>query len=212
MLTFQDLVSQYWKYYLALENRFLETERYVEFDLSNGMVYSMEYMMLFQTICSEIDVVGKAYAGICEPSFKADKRTGLNEWWFYVTKNNPKLVEESIVFRNKIKLQPWKNYRTRINPDKKAKRFILEENAGTPAWWNAYNGAKHDRAGNNGDNYKNASLQNVLTALSGLYSLEASLLENTFDPSNDETLPMRLESRLFDKKLKYYTNYVSCTD
>lgn len=65
---------------------------------------------------------------------------------------------------------------------------------------------------NNGDNYKNASLQNVLTALSGLYSLEASLLENTFDPSNDETLPMRLESRLFDKKLKYYTNYVSCTD
>lgn len=111
MLTFQDLVSQYWKYYLALENRFLETERYVEFDLSNGMVYSMEYMMLFQTICSEIDVVGKAYAGICEPSFKADKRTGLNEWWFYVTKNNPKLVEESIVFRNKIKLQPWKNYR-----------------------------------------------------------------------------------------------------
>lgn len=212
MLTFQDLVSQYWKHYLALENRFLETERYVEFDLSNGMVYSMEYMMLFQTICSEIDVVGKAYAGICEPSFKADKRTGLNEWWFYVTKNNPKLVEESIVFRNKIKLQPWKNYRIRINPDKKAKRFILEENAGTPAWWNAYNGAKHDRAGNNGDNYKNASLQNVLTALSGLYSLEASLLENTFDPSNDETLPMRLESRLFDKKLKYYTNYVSCTD
>ena len=168
--------------------------------------------MLFQTICSEIDVVGKAYAGICEPSFKADKRTGLNEWWFYVTKNNPKLVEESIVFRNKIKLQPWKNYRIRINPDKKAKRFILEEHAGTPAWWNAYNGAKHDRAGNNGDNYKNASLQNVLTALSGLYSLEASLLENTFDPSNDETLPMRLESRLFDKKLKYYTNYVSCTD
>ena len=54
--------------------------------------------MLFQTICSEIDVVGKAYAGICEPSFKADKRTGLNEWWFYVTKNNPKLVEEYLCF------------------------------------------------------------------------------------------------------------------
>lgn len=93
MLTFQDLVSQYWKYYLALENRFLETERYVEFDLSNGMVYSMEYMMLFQTICSEIDVVGKAYAGICEPSFKADKRTGLNEWWFYVTKTIRSLLK-----------------------------------------------------------------------------------------------------------------------
>ena len=61
MLTFQDLVSQYWKYYLALETRLLETERYVEFDLSNGTVYSMEYMMLFQTNCSEIDVVGKAY-------------------------------------------------------------------------------------------------------------------------------------------------------
>ena len=109
--------------------------------------------MLFQTICSEIDVVGKVYAGICEPSFKANKRTGLNEWWFCVTKNNPELVDKSILFRNKIKLQPWKNYRVRINPDKKGKKFILEENAGTPAWWNAYNGAKHDRSGNNGDNY-----------------------------------------------------------
>lgn len=102
MLTFQDLMSQYWKYYLALETRLLETERYVEFDLSNGTVYSMEYMMLFQTICSEIDVVGKVYAGICEPSFKANKRTGLNEWWFCVTKNNPELVDKSILFRNKL--------------------------------------------------------------------------------------------------------------
>ena len=130
MLTFQDLMSQYWKYYLALETRLLETERYVEFDLSNGTVYSMEYMMLFQTICSEIDVVGKVYAGICEPSFKANKRTGLNEWWFCVTKNNPELVDKSILFRNKIKLQPWKNYRVRINPDKKVKNSFWKKTQG----------------------------------------------------------------------------------
>lgn len=86
---------------------------------------------------------------------------------------------------------------------KKGKKFILEENAGTPAWWNAYNGAKHDRSGNNGDNYKNASLQNVLTALSELYLLEVSMLENASDINNDKTLPMQLESGLFDKKLKY---------
>ena len=46
MLTFQDLMSQYWKYYLALETRLLETERYVEFDLSNGTVYTELYTEL----------------------------------------------------------------------------------------------------------------------------------------------------------------------
>ena len=66
---------------MALEDRFLETEKYVEFDLSyNGKVYSMEYMMLLQAICSEIEVVGKTYAKLCDKNFKATKYTGLNEW------------------------------------------------------------------------------------------------------------------------------------
>ena len=43
----------------------------------------------------------------------------------------------------------------------------------------------------------------MITALSGLYLLEVSMLENASDINNDKTLPMQLESGLFDKKLKY---------
>ena len=97
---------------MALEARFLETEKYVEFDLAhNGKVYSMEYMMLLQAVCSEIDVVGKVYAGLCDKNFKATKYTGLNEWWYYITKDNSSLTNETVAFRHAENLQPWKNYR-----------------------------------------------------------------------------------------------------
>lgn len=207
MQKFQELVDRYWKYYLALEDGFLETERYVEFDvINNGKVYSMEYMMLFQTICSEIDVVGKAYASMCDAKFKATKYTGLNEWWFHITKNDQSLMNRCIVFRNKNKLQPWKNYCV-IENKSAGKKYVLNENAKTPMWWNAYNGVKHDRAGDSGNNYMYANFQNVLTAFSALYILESRMLESQFDPDNDRTLPMRLESKLFDEHLRFYTDY-----
>lgn len=74
------MVNQYWKYYLALEKAFLETERYVEFDyVKNSNTYSMTYMQLFQSICSEIDVIGKTLGVKCNSAFDPKKSTGLNE-------------------------------------------------------------------------------------------------------------------------------------
>lgn len=42
----------------------------------------MEYLKLFQAVCSEIDVVGKALASIVDSSFKPTKDSGINEWWY----------------------------------------------------------------------------------------------------------------------------------
>lgn len=209
MTQFQERIDQYWKYYLALEARFLETEKYVEFDLAhNGKVYSMEYMMLLQAVCSEIDVVGKVYAGLCDKNFKATKYTGLNEWWYYITKDNSSLTNETVAFRHAENLQPWKNYRV-VENKAEGKRFVLDKSAKTPVWWNAYNGAKHSRTSANGNNYKNASFRNVLMALSALYILESTMLEGQFDADKDIELPMRLESKLFEKHLRFYTDYIS---
>ena len=63
MSVFFNYINAYWKYYIALEKQFMETSRYVEFDyVNNGKAYSMEYMKLFQAVCSEIDIVGKELA------------------------------------------------------------------------------------------------------------------------------------------------------
>ena len=84
--------------------------------------------MLFQTICSEIDVVGKAYAGICEPSFKANKRTGLNEWWFCVTKNNPELVKREAEEGHLIGNHTYHHVEITRVPDETAQEEILMTN------------------------------------------------------------------------------------
>lgn len=64
--------SVFWRYYLALEKDFMETERFVSFDLGdnylysvdgndleNSNVYSIEYIKQYQAIVSEIDVLLK---------------------------------------------------------------------------------------------------------------------------------------------------------
>lgn len=211
MTAFQDCVEKYWKYYRALEDRFLETERYVEFDLNyNGKAYSMEYMMLFQAICSEIDVVGKVYAQLSDKSFKPDRHTGLNKWWFYVVSRKPSIVEAKCTFRGRNTICPWENFYVIENPDKSNKNrksCVLDTNrkAATPLWWNAYNGAKHNRSGDNGKNYRKASLQNVLSALAALYVLETNMLTDTFDKRKDKTLGIGMESHVFDDQQSFYT-------
>ena len=50
-------VKSYWNYYLELEEQFISTKKFVEFDVSNSTTYSVEYLKLFQAVCSEIDVV-----------------------------------------------------------------------------------------------------------------------------------------------------------
>ena len=44
----------------------------------------MEYLKLFHAVCSEIDVLGKILASIVDTLFIPTKKTGINEWWYYL--------------------------------------------------------------------------------------------------------------------------------
>ena len=57
MRNVREFVKSFWSYYLELERQFLETKRYVEFSENNSKAYSVEYLKLYQAICSEIDTV-----------------------------------------------------------------------------------------------------------------------------------------------------------
>ena len=63
-------IKSYWEYFLELEEQFLETKRFVAFDKANAKAYSIEYLKLYQAICSEIDVVGKEIAVAINPQFR----------------------------------------------------------------------------------------------------------------------------------------------
>lgn len=231
-MTFDEARTTYWKYYISLENQFLDTERYVEFDyINNGKSYSIEYLKLFQAVCSEVDVVGKVLADILDPSFATTKVTGINEWWYHVSNSqritdwnfaridyndidvfrSNNLVERKCNLLGKHILQPWKNFNVIINPKLGAKKYILDTNvspkAKTPSWWNDYNSVKHNRTGQyekHSSNFAKANLKNLFWAFSGLYSLEVALL-GVLSRNYKECLHNGFESRLFYENLSFYT-------
>ena len=211
-MTFKEAKDIYWKYYISLENQFMETGRYVELDyVHNGKTYSMEYLKLFQAVCSEIDVVGKALATVTNESFKPTKTTGINEWWYYIYNTDPTFIDRTCMLLSEHRLQPWKGFIVIKNPNNEAKRYILDESIKpkpkTPFWWIDYNSVKHNRTGRyekNSTNYAKANLKNLLYAFAALYSLEVKLVEKT-KSQREDTVPTELESRLFIEDLSFYT-------
>ena len=49
----------FWKQYIALEKLVLETEKYVAISKDNENTFSIQYNILLQAICAEVDVVIK---------------------------------------------------------------------------------------------------------------------------------------------------------
>ncbi len=207
-MTFKEARDTYWKYYLSLEEQFLATGRYVEFDyINNGKTYSVEYLKLFQAVCSEIDVVGKVLAKELDASFSPTNYTGINEWWYFISGADMGIIDRKCVLLGEHDLQPWKNYKVIRNPHEGAKKYILQDKAKTPSWWNDYNSVKHDRTGRFGrysTNYAKANLRNLFYAFAALYSMEVKLLE-TINKSQNDTVPTGMESQLFTESLPFYT-------
>lgn len=192
-MDFQSFVKCYWNYYLELEKRMNETRRYVEYDESNFKTYSSNYLILFQAVCSEIDVVGKEIASYYNPSFEnEDKIKNINKWWFEIQDSLPDLNRE-ILFADSYTVKPWEKYRVvksvsqRMQGGKQVKvtNYNLQPKTSgiiysTPKWWNAYNKVKHQRLKNEDDgvNYKKANLQNISNAFGALYLMEFEFMKN----------------------------------
>lgn len=214
-MNFKEARDEYWKYYISLEEQFVETGRYVEFDyINNGRTYSMEYLKLFQAVCSEIDVVGKTLASIVDTTFTSTKTTGINEWWYYVSQKFPWIENMTCNLFGEHIIQPWKNYKVVKNMNPGAKKFILDDTTRpkgkTPTWWNDYNSVKHNRTGHfqkHATNYAKANLRNLFHAFAALFILERMLLEQI--GTRKDKLSIEMESKLFIDNLPFYTVLLS---
>ena len=54
-----DFYKHYWNYYLSIERSFLATEPYIAINQKNFNAFSVEFIKLYQIICSEVDVTAK---------------------------------------------------------------------------------------------------------------------------------------------------------
>lgn len=118
----------YWKYYIALENDIMSIEKYSTFEKDNKNSYSLEFLKIFQAICSEIDVVAR---NLCISIEANGKKNRINDYSEIITSHFEDFNYQNIISDklNEI-LTPWKDW------DKDS----------TPEWWTIYNKVKHERS------------------------------------------------------------------
>lgn len=190
----EKFIKKYWNYYLRIEEEFYNTRNFVEFSEDNFGTYSIEYLKLYLSVCSEIDVVGKYIA----KSFNnSSKPNNIMEWWKEIIEKlkfeNKYLYDVEISFIDIKTIIPWENFNYPNNP-----------NANSPAWWRTYNDVKHNRTEIDKDTHKEfftqANLQNVISAFAGLYVLEKSYIKSI---ATEEELKLIQKSKLFEKEERY---------
>ena len=165
-----------------LEKDFLQSERYVSFELGedylydgiehdncgNSKTFSNEFIKQYQAICSEVDVILKS---ICLELGNQSANDMKNGYTPIVLQNWVNINAQKVRFKD-LELQPFSNWQQ-------------EPNYKSPDWWTPYNNVKHERL----FNYHKANLKNVLNALAGLYILENYLVKFIGDRDNDSDVP-----------------------
>lgn len=167
-------LNSYWKYYLALEEDFIKSLRYVTLDTANFSSFSTEYTKQYQAICSEIDVTCKEICGIIKIG---SKPSNITQYAKIILDDMSNITNESVTLKNytSISLSPWSQW-------KLEKDGIPYQ---SPSWWNSYNNVKHDR----NTYFNEANLENVLNALAGLYILEIYCYDRIEDSKGSSQYP-----------------------
>ena len=197
-------IDSYWNYFLELENEFANTQKYVAFDMSNKGTYSIEFLKLYQAVCSELDVLGKEILLHFEPDFKITGTTGIMHWGYGITKYMRDSLSASVYFSEKTKLTPWNKFAcVKYQDAANATRYKLDEKCETPIWWSDYNKVKHSRTSikDGRVNYQRANFGNLVQAFAALYILEvfyAEVLERKAEPYGVST-DSKLFSLRFDR-------------
>lgn len=172
MIEFNNYVESYWKYYLSLEMRLMRTEEYVAFDAVNAKTYSVEYLALLQTICSEIDVTGRAIARSYDDSIKKD--ANITKWGYVVQSHIGHIIQQKTQFVNGNILIPWEKWELEERTSRNGRVYIAYlKDCESPKWWRAYNRVKHARTDveKDGINYHLANQKNTIDAFAALYIL-----------------------------------------
>ncbi len=200
-MTTQEYERTYWKYYLNLENDFLNTEKYVAIDNDNKNTFSIEYMKILQMVCAEVEVVAKM---LCEDLSGNTNCKNIIDYCEIISDKLLDFSENDVFFvLNNINIKPWSGWQYANYVDEKKK------NIASPSWWKDYNGVKHNRIGmvDGMYYYKKANQNNVIYALAALFQVEMYFYNLLADNENLERKTPLPKSKLFS--IPRWTNTVS---
>lgn len=196
----RDFIKNFWSYYLELEQQFIETKRYVEFSSDNDKTYSVEYLKLYQAICSEIDTVGKEIATDVVTDFKVDLHTNIKKWGYNLQKKFGDIKDDEVIFYDTYNVKPFENweyeeYKYDLKNGKTRKGLRIVGHKKTIIWWQNYNNVKHQRIGliNEKKNFQLANQKNVVLSLAALFLLEWRYL-NYINTTGENIEPSQLFS------------------
>ncbi len=170
----------YWQYFVALESDLSRTTRFVEIADENMNTYSVEFARLILSAGSEVDVLAKV---LCDQHQLQISPSNINGYRIAILGRFQEFAfMKAIIPRYGFEIQPWRSWTNGQNPD----------------WWRAYNDIKHER----NVNYKQATLQNALHSVAGVFVLvcyicQAELRANRAEPWPELlTLDSSLNSRI----------------
>lgn len=168
----------FWPIYRQIEKEFKELSYYITIDRKQLKTYSIKIADLILRTVAECENISSVICKNENIKFKDKKGHVRKSVYFneYIEAlNNVFILDKKLVspiFNNidenafDIKLQPFRKEKLKVNG--KEKEII--------PWYNAYNKIKHDRV----KNFKQANLENLITALAGLFMLNIYLKNETF--------------------------------
>ena len=147
---FEAAVSYSSTRFIAVENRFLIASRYVDIQRDNAKTFSYEFASILRDSGS---IFGSVMDALVRGSNTVAKgETNFGDYRVYLRTEIPDVQRRTIQVRPRFPegmLVPFE---------------ALQEQAGTPEWWNAYNRIKHSEY----DEFRSGNLEHCLTALSAL--------------------------------------------
>lgn len=200
MSDLKQFIKSYWEYFLELETQFIETKRFVEFDKANAKAYSIEYLKLYQAVCSEIDVVGKEISIAVNPNFKINSGTTIKKWGYELQQRFPTIKDVVVRFNDEEVIQPFRDweYEKCSYTDKNGKKrngLKIKDDKKPIQWWRNYNDIKHRRIGlvEGTKNFLLANQSNLIQSFSALFVIEM-LYISSFAESEEQRME---NSKLF---------------
>lgn len=183
-MTRDELLCNYWNYYLHLENKIIGTQNYVEWNEHNYETFSNEFASIIQVTGAELDNFFKAYCGI------EGRNYSITNYADFILNDFPEITEQKVRIRDKgMELQPFNGWDT-------------AQASQSLEWWQGYNDIKHNRY----INFQKANLKNSLNILGALYILEIKQLRKIHEENPAEMDIPDTESSVFTMTDWKYNN------
>ena len=179
-MTLKEFKRNYLRQYCLIEKDFANTIDYVSISAVNYGTFSPAYLKILLSIGSEIDVLKDCVCKLLNTDMK------------HFSQVEPDFHSVLVEVRSEeIVLTPW------------------DTTDSVPTWWTVYNEVKHNR-NESADRidplkryYEYANLENVLSALAGLYSLELLAYKIVAEQNNEKVFVPCLRS-IFQVKNLYW--------